>query len=248
MHEMSLRASSTLTSLDGPANKDAFYSVSHSERSIKLDNDYGRTYHHQVNLDSLNMEQDSRSSLTNQTRIPNLRLSSSTSYTDKEMFSTPALELSHQKATEIYKMDKDYYYVGSSDVCEMKSRSMKEIRNEKRSEIFEPIRKNDVDDYANEKSLNEDTASTLPRTDVEKSSQKKEQPKFLNKKNEERRECVLSKERNYETKFLFGVSSSVARIQTKRNFRKKIRPFAGRVRKRQKDDQRSEKIDVSSFR
>ncbi|XP_035733013.1 uncharacterized protein LOC118446455 [Vespa mandarinia] len=51
MHTISLHASSTLSSLDDPTNKDAFYSITQSEQSMKLENDY-------KNLDSSSIEQD----------------------------------------------------------------------------------------------------------------------------------------------------------------------------------------------
>ncbi|KAL2730100.1 centrosomal protein of 290 kDa-like, partial [Vespula maculifrons] len=225
MHTMSLRASSTLSSLDDPTNKDAYYSITQSEQSIKLENDY-------KNLDSSSNEHDqaydqSQRFSMNQTMVPNLKLSSSTSYTDKEIFSTPALDMTYQKIS-------NYLYVGSSDIStnyEMKSRS-----------ISETIR-----DYGNEKSPIEDNRSTfVSNIDIEKRSKKKDELKFHSQKNEEIT-YMLPKSRNCNTGFPSRVSSSVAWIRTKRNFRKKIRPFATRVKRQQKGDQRAEKIDVSSF-
>lgn len=226
MHTMSLRASSTLSSLDDPTNKDAYYSITQSEQSVKLENDY-------KNLDSSSNEHDqaydqSQRFSMNQTMIPNLKLSSSTSYTDKEIFTTPALDMTYQKIS-------NYLYVGSSDIStnyEMKSRS-----------ISETIR-----DYGNEKSPIEDNRSTfVSNIDIEKRSKKKDELKFHSQKNEEIT-YMLPKSRNCNTGFPSRVSSSVAWIRTKRNFRKKIRPFATRVKRQQKGDQRAEKIDVSSFR
>nr|KAF7425303.1 hypothetical protein H0235_007741 [Vespula pensylvanica] len=226
MHTMSLRASSTLSSLDDPTNKDAYYSITQSEQSVKLENDY-------KNLDSSSNEHDqaydqSQRFSMNQTMVPNLKLSSSTSYTDKEIFSTPALDMTYQKIS-------NYLYVGSSDIStnyEMKSRS-----------ISETIR-----DYRNETSPIEDNRSTfVSNIDIEKRSKKKDELKFHSQKNEEIT-YMLPKSRNCNTGFPSKVSSSVAWIRTKRNFRKKIRPFATRVKRQQKGDQRAEKIDVSSFR
>ncbi|KAI4493635.1 hypothetical protein M0804_001811 [Polistes exclamans] len=231
MHAMSLRASSTLSNLvDLPNDKDAFYNISQSERTMKHCNDYKNS--NTLNKDDRQAYIEQRKSLTNQTKVPNLILSSNTSCTDKEIFTTSSLNWTNRQ-------NSNYFYVDNSNIS----------TNVKLNEINDRTTKVIIrDDTVNENYLPEDKKSTLILTDVDKGSSKKNDVKFLGENKKENKH-VVSNSRNYYTEFPIRVSSSVAWLRTKRNFRKKkIRPFVVRARRQQKDDHLPEKIDVSSFR
>lgn len=232
MHTMSLRASSTLSSFDDPTYKDvAFYNVTQSEQSIKFENDH-------KNLDSSSVEQDRRGYdkiqriSIDRTKIPELKLSSRMSNADKEIFSTPALDMTYRKSAS------NCHYSDGKDI----------VTNEMRSRSFGE----NISDYVNDESTiaNEKRSTFVFNVDIEKrSTSEKDEAKFQRRKYEEITHMIRPKSRNCSTFFFpSGVSSSVAWMRTKRNFRKKNRPFAARVRRQQKGDQRAEKIDVSSFR
>lgn len=233
MHTMSLRASSTLSSFDEPTYKDvAFYSVTQSEQSIKFENDNKNHESSSVERKDLRRYDKIQRISNDRTTIPELKLSSRTSNTDKEIFSTPVLDMTYRKSAP------NCRYSDGNDI----------VTNEMRSRSIES---DNVRDYVNDGSKigNKKGSTFVFNADVRnRTTSKKDRAKFRRRMYEEITHTIRPKSRNRSTVFPSGVSSSVAWMRTKRNFRKKNRPFAARVRRQQKGDQRAEKIDVSSFR
>ncbi|KAI4496070.1 hypothetical protein M0802_008110 [Mischocyttarus mexicanus] len=93
MHAMSLRASSTLSSLDGLQNKDVFYNISQNEPTMKLDNDYKNSY--SLKKDDLTYEQIK--SLSDQGRS-NLKLLASNVYKYTSTYRYKPIEVSNRRA------------------------------------------------------------------------------------------------------------------------------------------------------